>query len=82
MGPVTLLADVAPGAKRAVSYTQIPRNVAIAELRVAPTSFGQAIPYEAAPSSIDEDETQALVCKRLPALDLQQLVLRLTGEQS
>ncbi|MBE2249014.1 MAG: hypothetical protein IAE78_05635 [Myxococcus sp.] len=70
MAPVTLLPDLAPGAKRRSSSTHLHRNVAIAELRVTPRHFGEQIPYEAAPAPIGALEAQALVKERLPALDL------------
>ncbi|MDP3234861.1 MAG: hypothetical protein Q8N26_18910 [Myxococcales bacterium] len=76
MGPVRLLADLPLGAKRPTSHTQIHRNVAIAELRVVPATFGAVIPHEAAPAPIAEDEAQAIVRKRLEALDLQPIHYR------
>ncbi|MDP3504312.1 MAG: hypothetical protein Q8S33_28505 [Myxococcales bacterium] len=71
-----MLGDVAPGAKRVHSYTQIPRNVAIAELRVTPKQFGEVVPHEANPAPIAEDEAQAIIRKRLKNLSLQAIHFR------
>lgn len=76
MGPVRLLGDLAPGARRSHSYTQIPRNVAIAELRVTPKQFGAPVPHEASPAPIAEDEAQAIVRERLKNLSLQPIHFR------
>lgn len=70
MGPVRLLADLAPAAKQPSSYTEIHRNVAIAKLRSTSTVFGAPTPHEESPAPIGEDEAKKLIRARLPKLGL------------
>ncbi|MBL8924570.1 MAG: hypothetical protein JNJ54_37315 [Myxococcaceae bacterium] len=69
MGPVRLLADLAPEKKAPSSSTGIHRNVAIAALR-AGSIFAGPIAHEAAPAPITEAEARVLLEKVVPELGL------------
>lgn len=65
MGPVKLLADLAPGKKQPSSYSEVHRNVAIAALRKPKGAPFGPTPHEEAPLPIEADEAQKLLRTRL-----------------
>lgn len=68
VGPVTLLPDLAPGKKVTFGYHEVPRNVALAELRVTNKVFGAPVVPEENPAPLEVEEAQALLRKRMPKL--------------
>lgn len=65
MGPVKLLADLAPGKKQPNSFSEVHRNVAIAALRKPKGAPLGPTPHEASPPPIEPDEAQKLLKTRL-----------------
>lgn len=68
VGPVTLLPDVAPGKKVTFGYQEVPRNVALAELRNTNHVYGAPIVPEENPAPLEVEEAQTLLRKRVPKL--------------
>jgi hypothetical protein len=77
VGPVRLLPDLAPGKKAKASYSEVPRNVALAELRNTSKVFGAPVVVEVNPEPLEVDEAHALLRKRMPRLPfIRPVVLR------
>ncbi|MDP1822501.1 MAG: hypothetical protein Q8L48_04645 [Archangium sp.] len=65
MGPVKLLADLAPGKKQPSSFFEVHRNVAIAALRKPKGAPFGPVAHEEAPPPIEPDEAQQFLRTRL-----------------
>ena len=65
MGPVKLLSDLAPGKKQPQSFSEVHRNVAIAQLRKPKNAPFGSVPHEEAPALIEPDEAQKILRGRL-----------------
>jgi hypothetical protein len=68
VGPVTLLPDLPPGKKVVLDFQEVPRNVALAELRNTNDVYGAPLVFEENPAPLGVEEAQELLRKRMPKL--------------